>query len=177
MCVQFSSHFIRKLLFLQSSRKMGDRSGGREPKGASLKKSKKNPGAPAAKIKKAAKSINTTLSIGSLPAPIPGNEQFFDCGVALLSRQFDRDRDRVVTRAKVEGSCCGILMWFSDIEKQNQISEFCKLNSGFCYYATGIHPDNIDKTNKKSHDEWADNIEELSRKSECVAILSGKYYY
>ena len=39
---------------------MGDRSGSREPKLSSLKKSKKNPGAPAGRVKKVAKAIPTS---------------------------------------------------------------------------------------------------------------------
>lgn len=159
---------------------MGDRSGSREPKGASLKKSKKNPGASAAKAKKLslkALGINTG-PVASLPPPSPifSNNQFFDCGVAILSRQFDRDRDRVIQRAQTEGQCLGVLNWFSDIEKQTAIADFCKSHTGFCYYAAGVHPDNIDRTNKKSHDEWMEKVEELGKRSECVAILTGKYH-
>lgn len=156
---------------------MGDRGGGREPKGASLKKSKKNPGAPAAKAKKASlKALGISagpVCSAQAPAPIYGEELYFDCGAALLSRQFDRDRDRVLQRAQSEGHCMGLLLWFSDIEKQSNISDLCKTNSGFCYYATGVHPDNIDRTNKKSHDEWIEKTEELGKKAECIALLSG----
>lgn len=157
---------------------MGDRSGSREPKGASLKKSKKNPGASAAKAKKASlKALGLQSGpITSLPPPALINDVeggLFDCGVALLSRQFDRDRDRVIQRAQQEGKCLGMLIWFSDIEKQSQVSEFCKSNSGTCFFATGIHPDNIDRTNKKSHDDWLKQVEELGRKSECISILTG----
>ena len=38
---------------------------------------------------------------------------------------------------------------------------------------TGIHPDNIDSTNKKAHDTWLERSEELARRSECVGVLSG----
>jgi hypothetical protein len=157
---------------------MGDRSGSREPKGASLKKSRKNPGASAAKAKKVSlKALGVaTGPIASLqpPAPIFADELYFDSGVALLSRQFDRDRDRVIQRAQTDGHCMGILIWFSDIEKQSAVADLCKTNSGYCYYATGVHPDNIDRTNKKSHDEWLEKVEELGKKAECLAILSGK---
>lgn len=99
---------------------MGDRSGSREPKGASLKKSKKNPGASAAKVKKVSLKAQglTSGPIASLPPPLPTvfpDGKFFDCGVALLSRQFDRDRDRVLQRAQTEGRCLGLCIWFSDI--------------------------------------------------------------
>lgn len=152
---------------------MGDRSGGREPKGASLKKSKKNPGAPAAKIKKAAIAKEDVKVTRSLRPPIPSTEKYFDCSIALLSRQFDRDRDKVILRAQLEGHCCGLLAWFADVEKQSLLADLCKSNSGICYFATGVHPDNIDKTNKKKHDEWLLKTEELSTRVECIAILSG----
>lgn len=156
---------------------MGDRSGSREPKGASLKKSRKNPGASAAKQKKISlKALGVSSGpIASLPPPLPlyADNHYFDCGVALLSRQFDRDRDRVLQRAHADGHCMGMLVWFSDIEKQSSISDICKTNSGYCYYATGIHPDNIDRTNKKSHDEWLEKVEEMGKKAECLALLSG----
>ena len=159
---------------------MGDRGGGREPKGASLKKSRKNPGASAARQKKLSQKA-LKLSAGSItsisltpPSPIYIDELHFDCGIALLSRQFDRDRDRVLERARTEGHCFGLLTWFSDVEKQSLLSDICKTNSGFCYFATGIHPDNIDRTNKKLHDEWLEKIEELGKKAECLALLSGK---
>jgi Tat protein secretion system quality control protein TatD with DNase activity len=67
----------------------------------------------------------------------------------------------------------GLLHWFSDIEKQTAVSDLSKSNSGFVYYATGIHPDNIDRTNKKSHDEWLEKVEELGKKAECLALLTG----
>lgn len=88
---------------------MPDRSGGREVKGASLKQSKKNPGCPNANRKKA---VKTELSgpTFSLPAPAPKKGKFMDCGAALLSRQFDRDRDRVISRSEVEG-VSAILCW------------------------------------------------------------------
>jgi hypothetical protein len=159
---------------------MGDRSGGRESKGTSLKKSKKNPGSTVAKTKKVSlKSLGVaTGPLASLPAPFPiyNDQLYFDCGIALLSRQFDRDRDRVIQRAHTDGKCFGMLLWFSDIEKQSILSDLCKTNSGFCYYSVGIHPDNIDRTNKKSHDEWLEKVEELGKKSECLALLSGTFY-
>ena len=149
---------------------MGDRTGSREPKLSSLKKSKKNPGAPSGRVKKAAKAIPTSTQ--TLPPPLPRDGLYFDCGVALLSRQFDRDRDRVITRAQEEG-VAGLIAWFSDIEKQQPLADICKTHSGFAYFMTGIHADNIDRTNKKSHESWIEKVEELSRKPECVGIISG----
>ena len=81
---------------------MGDRGGGRESKGTSLKNSKKNPGSTAAKVKKEARAGPTRLKSEPPPLPVDGG-RFIDCGAALLSRQFDRDRDRVIQRAQSEG--------------------------------------------------------------------------
>lgn len=150
---------------------MGDRSGGRESKGTSLKKSKNNPGASAARVKTAVKIANSG-PIYSMLTPLLGSGLYFDCGAALQSRQFDRDRDRVVNRAKAE-DCCGMLLWFADIEKQILVADYCKNFSGICYFSTGVHPDNIDRTNKKSHDVWFNRVKELAIRPECVGILSG----
>ena len=150
---------------------MGDRSGGREVKGASLKKSKKNPGGVNARGKKAEKIYSGPAE--SAVTPLPGPQLYFDCGAALLSRQFERDRDRVLERARTDGDVAAIIVWFSDVEKQHLLSEVCKDNSGLCYNVVGVHPDNIDKTNKRSHETWMLKIEEIARKPECVGILSG----
>ena len=150
---------------------MGDRSGGREVKGASLKKSKKNPGGVNARGKKAEKTYSGPVE--SAVTPLPGSELYFDCGAALLSRQFERDRDRVLERARSDGNVAAIVVWFSDVEKQHLLSEICKDNSGLCYNVVGVHPDNIDKTNKRSHETWMLKVEEIARKPECVGILSG----
>ena len=150
---------------------MGDRSGGREVKGASLKKSKKNPGGVNARGKKAEKTY--TGAMESAATPLPGPELYIDCGAALLSRQFERDRDRVLERGKTEGDVAAIVLWFSDVEKQQLLSDICKQKSGYCYNVVGVHPDNIDKTNKRSHEIWMLKVEEIARKPECVGILSG----
>lgn len=79
----------------------------------------------------------------------------------------------MLIRAKTEGNLSAIVTWFSDIEKQITLAELCKLNSGFCYYVTGVHPDNIDRTNKKSHESWISQTEDLARRPECLGILTG----
>jgi len=151
---------------------MGDRGGGREPKGGSLKLSKKNPGAPAGKAKKTAASGPVGPSV-SAPPPIPGEGTHFDCSVALLSRQFDRDRDRVLQRSRTEGSVCAMVVWSSDFEKQDPLANLCAERQGLCYSVIGVHPDNVDRTNKAKHESWMARTEELARRAECVGILSG----
>lgn len=151
---------------------MGDRGGGRENKGGSLKKSKKNPGSTAAKAKKAPKQAGEGPSV-SAPAPLPtGDEPYIDCGSAIISRQFDRDRDRVLQRAHTEG-CCAVIHWFADVEKQQNLADLSKTNAGFLYFLAGVHPDNVDRTNKKSHEGWLEKVDEIGKRSECVGILTG----
>ena len=152
---------------------MGDRSGGREVKGASLKKSKKNPGSVAARgmKKKPEVAAGPTTSLAPPRPAVAGLH--FDCGAALLSRQFDRDRDRVLQRARTEGSVEAVVLWFSDVEKQNLLADICKEHWGMCYNVVGVHPDNIQNTNKRSHEAWLVKVEELARRPECVGVLSG----
>ena len=164
---------------------MGDRSGGREAKGSQLKKSKKNPGSVAARGKKRVLELPTSGPTSSLPPPRPCfTGLHIDCGAALLSRQFDRDRDRVLQRAQTQGSLEAVVLWFSgkytslssllhfyfihrpkktfqllfyhdllfiDVEKQQQLADICKDNFGFCYNVVGVHPDNIQNTNKRRY--------------------------
>ncbi len=68
---------------------MGDRGGGREVKGSSLKVSKKNPGSVAAKAKKSTAVVQIE-KVKSAHAPIAGEGLFVDTGCVILSRQFDR---------------------------------------------------------------------------------------
>ena len=114
-----------------------------------------------------------TFSVTSLTSPrLTVGGPFVDCGCALLSRQFDSDREEVIDRAKDQG-CSSIITWFSDIDKQSQVSEMADRYNGYVYSLIGVHPDNIDKTNKKLHANWLTKTEELARKSTCVGILTG----
>lgn len=150
---------------------MGDRTGSREPKLGSLKKSKKNPGAPTGRTKRPPK-VELNVPTLSAPPPPPGEEPYFECAFAALSRQFDRDREKVLARAKSEG-VCAIVCWFSDIEKLDPLLDLCKSNQGLCYLLAGIHPDNIERTNKKSHDIWLAKVEEIAKQPTCIGIISG----
>jgi Tat protein secretion system quality control protein TatD with DNase activity len=150
---------------------MGDRGGGREPKGASLRTSKKNPGAPSGK-KTTKKAEENKGPVTSRPPPRPGPGSHFDCGAALLGRLFDRDRPRMLQRARGEGDVAAVVCWASDISKQQELADLCKEESGLCYFATGVHSDNIDRTKKNDHKAWLAKTEELAVLPECVAILS-----
>lgn len=150
---------------------MGDRSGGRESKGSSLKASKKNPGSVVAKAKKA-KVEYVAGSKVKLPPPQPLQGKYFDMCCAVLSRQYDTDRDRILTRAVLDG-VSGIVCWFADIDKLETLTEFCRANKSLCYFLAGIHPDSIDRTNKKLQDAWLLKIDEFARDPECIGLLSG----
>lgn len=78
----------------------------------------------------------------------------------------------MIQRAQTDG-VCGIVVWFADVDKQSAIADLCKQNRGCCYFFTGVHPDNIDRTNKKSHELWLEKVEECGRQAECVGLISG----
>lgn len=113
---------------------MGDRSGGREAKGTKLKNSKKNPGSVAAQ--RGQKKMKSNILNQETEKP---NEllypllSYIDCGCAILSRQFDRDQDRVFQRACNE-NVCAIIIWFSDIMKQENLLEVCDNHLGMVFY-------------------------------------------
>ncbi len=95
-----------------------------------------------------------------------------DCGAALLSRQFDRDRDRMLGRARSDG-VCAVVAWCPDIDKLDELEALADANTGFVYFAAGAHPDNISKTSKAKHDGWLAKVEAAARRAECVAVVSG----
>ena len=152
---------------------MDDRDAGRKTQGRFLKTSKSNSGSTVAKQKKAT-SVSLIAAGGvSLRLPqLTSKQPYVDCACAIMSRQFDCDRDHVLMRAKEKG-CCAVLEWVSDIDKQEAMADFAKLHSGFLYFITGIHPNNVDRTNKKSHDIWIEKILDLGRRAECAGLLSG----
>ena len=89
----------------------------------------KNPGSSVCKAKKAPTTAENSSPI-SLNAPVLITKgPYIDCSCAILSRQFDRDRDRVLARS-VEDGVAAVLVWFSDVNKQQTISDLCKANSG-----------------------------------------------
>ena len=152
---------------------MGDRGGGRESKKGSLRKSTKNPGCAAGKAKSQKKTEDVVLG-ASLPCPRPGSGAYVDCGCAILSRQFDRDRDRVLSRSRQDGVCV-VVCWCPSIDKLDELAALaCDIeHSGSVYFMAGVHPDNVDRTNQKSHEDWVKRAEVAARRPECCAILSG----
>jgi len=159
---------------------MGDRGGGREVKGASLRTSKKNPGRTGRSKTSLETAVVHTYEV-SLPPPAVTCQAAalnFDCGVALLSRQFDRDREKVLQRARTEGSVAGMVLWSSNFENQEAVAALCKAERGtgqaaMCYFVCGVHPDNVSKSNMDRDSKWIQKIQELACASECVGVLSG----
>lgn len=137
-----------------------------------MKTSKSNPGGVATRGKKKLPDVVKEIKE---PPPIPENMvsgKYFDCSVAIMSRQYERDRDTVIKRARNCG-VSGLICWFTDIEKQTELADCCKMNSGLCYFATGILPDNVDRTNKKQDEILLSRIHSIACRSECVGITSG----
>ena len=64
-----------------------------------------------------------------------------DCWAALLSRQFDRDRESVLRRTR-DADVRAVIIFTSDVEKQHDIMELAQQEGGFLYCCVGVHPDN-----------------------------------
>jgi Tat protein secretion system quality control protein TatD with DNase activity len=95
-------------------------------------------------------------------------------GVAILSRQFDDDREDVMRRAQSDGCCCGVVAWCSSVDKQATLVQFSTLtHDSYSYCVVGVHPDNIDRVNKKQQEAWLESIEELTVSPSCVGVLCG----
>lgn len=108
-----------------------------------------------------------------LPPPTLSDEGvYFDNTVAVLSRLYDRDRDRVIRRAVMEG-VAGMLCWNPDIDKLEELNKLCTANESLCYFMAGVHPDNISRTNKSQQEAWHLKVDEYSRERSCRAIFSG----
>jgi Tat protein secretion system quality control protein TatD with DNase activity len=149
-----------------------DRGGGREAKGASLRRSKKNPGAAAARAKTEAKGSQPATKVYA-ERPDFGNGNVMDCAVAVLSRKFDADRDRLLDRARDEAKCVAVLTWCGEVERQEALVQYCCDYPGRAFCAVGVHPDNVDRTNKKAHQGWIETTESIARSPTCVAVLTG----
>lgn len=111
-------------------------------------------------------------SKAKLSPPIVGPGSYFDGCVAILSRVYDPDRDRVIARSRPDG-VAGMICWSSEIDKLEALCKLCKGKESLCYFMAGIHPDNISRTNKSQQDVWHLRIDEFSRERNCVAIYSG----
>lgn len=146
-----------------------DRGGGREGKKSSLRSNKKA-------IAEAAKSADHKPAVErpskSLPPhpllSLPGEPLFIDCNASLISRQFDRDREAVLRRARQEG-VQAILVGCTDFEKFDALFELCSLDPQ-CFALVGLHPDNIKRTNDKLHSLRMEKLKDYALASDAVAV-------
>jgi hypothetical protein len=83
----------------------------------------------------------TPLLRGLDPDNEPKLYPLIDSWAALLSRQFDRDRESVLRRTR-DADVRAVVIFTSDIEKQHDIMEMAQQEAGFLYCCVGVHPDN-----------------------------------
>ncbi|MBM7456074.1 TatD DNase family protein [Oceanisphaera litoralis] len=62
-----------------------------------------------------------------------------DIGVNLTNRQFDKDRDQVIIRAKAAGISALVLTGTS-LKESRAVADYAATEPGFCYATAGIHP-------------------------------------
>ncbi len=126
-----------------------------------------------AKAKRAPTEVASVTIKSRVAASKPKYDKlYFDNSCAILSRQFENDRDRCIQRA-IDGEVSAMVCWCSDLDKLEKLLAYCQLNAKYCYFIAGIHPDNIERTNKKLHDSWVEKIENSAKHGECVGILTG----
>ncbi|CAM9096563.1 unnamed protein product, partial [Ectocarpus fasciculatus] len=106
------------------------------------------------------------------PPPRLGQGVYFDGAVSIMSRVYDPDRDRVISRAAPDG-VAGMLCWSTDIDKIEALHKLCSANESLCYFMAGIHPDNVGRTNRTQQEAWHLRVDEFSRERCCVAVYSG----
>ncbi|KAH9598863.1 hypothetical protein LSM04_002962 [Trypanosoma melophagium] len=88
-----------------------DRGGGRESKGGSLRRSKKNPGASAARKASAARQPQHATRVPPTMPSFTDKEQHIDAAIAILARKLEVDRDVLMARASQESGVAAILTW------------------------------------------------------------------
>jgi hypothetical protein len=143
-----------------------DRGGGRESKGGSLRKSKQG----RAELAKAAASTPREVRPDCVPPKPPVSQlppstskppppadllaaPLLDCCCALLSRQFDRDREAVLRRA-AQSRVAALVLHCSDVDRQKELLALAKSAPGVLYCALGALPDNLKRTNEKQMAGW-----------------------
>ena len=153
-----------------------DRGGGRESKGGSLRKSKigrADKAKLAASTPREARPDHAPAAppVQELPAaPLP---LLFDAGAALLSRQFDRDREAVLRRAGA-ARVAAVLVSSVDAEKQRDVAQLARSSPGVLYACVGVLPDCVKRTNDKQAAEWVDMVRELALTvAEVAAVQCG----
>ncbi|RNF26999.1 TatD-related deoxyribonuclease [Trypanosoma conorhini] len=166
-----------------------DRGGGREAKGASLRRSKKNPGAAAARKASATKQQQQpTTRVPPTPPPFLQGRQHIDAAVAILARRLEVDRDALMGRAAQESGVAAALTWCVDFGRQEALIEFCRQHNttasaasaegdGRLYCLVGVHVNNVDRMHKKQQETWVESVASWGKHPEVLGVLSGLNLY
>ncbi|WP_375056203.1 3'-5' ssDNA/RNA exonuclease TatD [Zobellella sp. DQSA1] len=88
-----------------------------------------------------------------------------DIGVNLTSSQFDKDRERVVQRARAAGLSAMILTGTS-LAESRAVADHAASAPGFCYATAGVHPHEARHFDEHSLDE----LRRLAARPQVVAI-------
>ena len=157
-----------------------DRGGGREGKKSSLRKSKVNAAEAAKKALAKPREERPETSPAAPPValpPLPPRAttavHLADCFVNLVSRQFDRDREAVLRRAR-EAAVAFCVVASADVDKQADVAKLCREFAGTLYCVAGALPDNIKKAcNEKQLAAWVATVADVALSPECVAVQAG----
>jgi Tat protein secretion system quality control protein TatD with DNase activity len=102
-----------------------------------------------------------------------GSALYVDSCVSLASRQFDRDREAVLRRARGAG-VAALVVSSADAEKQKDVVDLCRGFDGTLYAAVGALPDNVKRTNEKVMAGWVESAVDAALVHSCVvAFQSG----
>jgi len=164
--------------------KMGDRGGGREGKKKSLNSIKKQ------KFKQEQnyfKDKQVTLEkpkFSVSPNPVNDkidneeeNEEFIefpiiDSGAHLMSRQFDRDLNAVIRRAKTR-DVAAIIATLPDFSRGPELLSLIKQYPGTLYAMIGVSPDHVKKNQDRLFEQRMTDLADLALESQIVAIAAG----
>ena len=152
-----------------------DRGGGRENKKGSLRKSKVNIEAAKKAAARAPKEERPQHAPPPPPLALPDDATavYVDGCVSMASRQFDRDREAVLRRARQAG-VAALVVSSADAEKQKEVVDLCRGFEGTLYAAVGALPDNVKRTNDKVMAAWVESAVDAALVQPCVvAFQSG----
>ncbi|CBH09934.1 hypothetical protein, conserved [Trypanosoma brucei gambiense DAL972] len=161
-----------------------DRGGGREAKGSSLRHSKKNPGAPAARKASSVKQ-QPLARVAPVPPTFRDHVQHVDASVAILSRKFGTGYSEMLVRAAREGGVGAALTWCGNFEQQDALIELCRQHNAAAsvldgeegcsklYCLVGVHVNSVDRTHKQQQEKWMEGVVAWTRHQEVIGLLSG----
>ena len=156
-----------------------DRGGGRENKKGSLRKSKVNIEAAKKAALRAPREERPqhappppalALPDGAGAASSVGQALYVDSCLSLASRQFDRDREAVLRRARQAGVAARVVS-SADAETQKEVVDLCRGCEGTLYAAVGALPDNVKRTNDKVMAAWVESAADAALLHPCVVAL------